>query len=74
MKQPLLSLDFMLRISIPRPPLQGLKRPVVQQKVGACSPSTCYQLDVNYVTSPPSLAILKLGVGPVMFFSNFSIN
>lgn len=68
----------MLRSSMYRVSLQGLKRPVVQQKVGAWSPSTYHQLDVNYVIPPvfsrTDLSNKKRVVGPIMGFSDFSVN
>lgn len=58
--------------------LQGLKKAVVQQKVGACSPSAYHQLNVSYIIPPvfsrADLGDKKLGVDPVMGFSDFSAN
>lgn len=56
--------------------LEVLKRLVVQQKVGACSLSTYYQLDVNYVIAPAvfshtDLSDKTVGVDPIMGLSDF---
>lgn len=75
MEQPL-SIRFTLCSSVYRVSLQGLKRPVVQQKVGACCGSTCYQMNVSYVISRDfslsDLSNKKCGVDPITGFGDFN--